>query len=205
MMSIQNIWGDINNKKDDDLLSLLQKPQLSKLTSHNPLEKIKKNLLMNIIWGTIICALYVFVIIHFQIWQVQISMAIVLLFSLWALYTALVQYKKLSTSISSNSSLLSEMKRHAASITTWLNTQQKVALVIYPISAAGGFMLGGVIGSGKSVEVFMSKPIVVVALVVTIIILVPVCYYLAKWMCNYSFGKHLKALQQNILDLESEK
>ncbi len=204
-MSIQNIWGDINNKQDDDLSSLLYKPNLSKLTSHNPLEKIKKNLLMNIVWGIIICAAYIFIIIHFQIWQVQASIGIVLLFSLWALYTAFIEYKKLHTTISANSSLLLEMRRHCESITRWLNTQQKVALIIYPISAAGGFMLGGVIGSGKSVEVFMSKPVVVIALVATIIILVPICYYLAKWMCNYSFGKHLKALQQNIQDLESEK
>jgi len=204
-MSNQYIWDDINNKQDDDLLSLLQKHKLSKLTSHNPLEKIKKNLLMNMVWGIIICALYVFIIIHFQIWQVQVSISIVLLFSLWALYTAWLQYKKLNTSVSSNSSLLSEMKRHYESIETWLNTQQKVALIIYPVSAAGGFMLGGVIGSGKSVELFMSKPIVILILVVTILILVPACYYLAKWMCNYSFGKHLKTLQQNIKDLESEK
>ena len=204
-MSNQYIWDDINNKQDDDLLSLLQKPKLSKLTSHNPLEKIKKNLLMNMVWGIIICALYVFIIIHFQIWQVQVSISIVLLFSLWALYTAWLQYKKLNTSVSSNSSVLSEMKRHCESIETWLNTQQKVALIIYPVSAAGGFMLGGVIGSGKSVELFMSKPIVILILVVTILILVPACYYLAKWMCNYSFGKHLKTLQQNIQDLESEK
>jgi hypothetical protein len=204
-MSNQYIWDDINNKQDDDLLSLLQKHKLSKLTSHNPLEKIKKNLLMNMVWGIIIGALYVFMIIHFQIWQVQVSISIVLLFSLWALYTAWLQYKKLNTSVSSNSSLLSEMKRHYESIETWLNTQQKVALIIYPVSAAGGFMLGGVIGSGKSVELFMSKPIVILILVVTILILVPACYYLAKWMCNYSFGKHLKTLQQNIKDLESEK
>jgi hypothetical protein len=204
-MSIQNIWSDINNKQDEDLLLLIQKPQLSKLTSNSPLEKIKKNLLMNIVWGILICGIYVFIIIHFQIWQVQVSIAIVLLFSLWALYTAFIQYKKLRTSVSANSSLLSEMKRHCESITTWLQTQQKVALIIYPISAAGGFMLGGVIGSGKLVEVFMSKPIVLAAFIATIIILVPACYYLAKWMCNYSFGKHLKALQRNINDLESEK
>ena len=202
-MSIQNIWSDINNKQDEDLLLLIQKPQLSKLTSNSPLEKIKKNLLMNIIWGILICGIYVFIIIHFQIWQVQVSIVIVFLFSLWALYTAFIQYKKLRTSVSATSSLLSEMKRHCESITTWLQTQQKVALIIYTLSAAGGFMLGGVIGSGKLVEVFMSKPIVLAAFIATIIILVPACYYLAKWMCNYSFGKHLKALQRNINDLES--
>jgi glucan phosphoethanolaminetransferase (alkaline phosphatase superfamily) len=204
-MSIENIWQDENNGQDIDLVTLLQKPKLLNLASHHPLEKLKKNLLINIIWGSLICILYIFIIIHFQIWQVQLSISIVLLFSLWALYTAFLEYKKLNTNVSANTALLQEMKRHNESITTWLITQQKVALIIYPISAAGGFMLGGVIGSGKPVEAFMSKPFVIISLIITVIILVPICYYLAKWMCNYSFGKHLKALQQNIKDLEAEK
>ncbi|MCX6208244.1 MAG: hypothetical protein NTZ59_01780 [Bacteroidetes bacterium] len=204
-MSIENIWQDENNGQDIDLVTLLQKPKLLNLVSHHPLEKLKKNLLINIIWGSLICILYIFIIIHFQIWQVQLSISIVLLFSLWALYTAFLEYKKLNTNVSANTALLQEMKRHNESITTWLITQQKVALIIYPISAAGGFMLVGVIGSGKPVEVFMSKPFVIISLIITVIILVPICYYLAKWMCNYSFGKHLKALQQNIKDLEAEK
>ena len=84
-----------------------------------------------------------------------------------------------------------------------MKVQQQAALIIYPISAAGGFLLGGVLGSGKSVEVFMSKTVVQVALLVCIIILTPAAYYLARWMYNCSFGKHLAALQKNINDLES--
>jgi hypothetical protein len=64
--------------------------------------------------------------------------------------------------------------------------------------------LGGVVGSGKSVEAFIIKPTALIAFVITIVVLVPVCYYLAKWMNHLSFGKHLKTLQQNIKDLEAE-
>ncbi|MBC7886741.1 MAG: hypothetical protein H7Z13_02555 [Ferruginibacter sp.] len=204
-MSIENTWSQINDQPDDDLSSVLHQPRLSKRSSHNPLDKIKRNLLINMIWGIIICVFYIVVIIYFRIWQVQIALAIVLIFSLWALYTAYSVYKKINTNISSANSLLIELKRHQQTITGWMHAQQRAGLFIYPVSAAGGFMLGGVIGSGKPVEVFMSKPIVLIALLIIILLLVPACYYLAKWMCRYSFGKHLDALQKNINDLQEEK
>jgi hypothetical protein len=66
-------------------------------------------------------------------------------------------------------------------------------------------MLGGISGSNKSVEVFMNKPGILLALFIALVILVPACWYLTKWMFNYSFGKHLKALKENIRALEEEK
>jgi hypothetical protein len=204
-MNINKTWGQVNDQQDDDLSSLMKTSRLSKFSSHNPLEKIKRNLLINMIWAVLICLLYVVVIFYFRIWQVQLCMGLVLGFSLWALYTAFVQYKKIDSSIMPGNPVLDELKRHYLSITGWMNTQQRVALFIYPVSAAGGFMLGGVSGSGKPVEVFMTKPAVVVALLIAIAVLVPACWYLTKWMFKISFGKHLKSLKENIDALQEEK
>ncbi|HSN60300.1 MAG TPA: hypothetical protein VLR49_05175 [Ferruginibacter sp.] len=109
-MSIEKTWGEINTGNDDDLSDLLHTPQLSKLISHNPLQKIKKNLLINMIWTIVICLLYVVVIIYFNQWPIQLSIGIVLIFSLWALYTTYLQYKKIDTTVAAAGSLLSEMK-----------------------------------------------------------------------------------------------
>ena len=204
-MSIEKTWGEINEGEDEDLSSLLQPNSLSKRPSNNPLEKIKKNLLINIIWAIVISIGYILIIGFFHIWQVQLSLGVVLAFTLWAAYHAWLQYKKINTMVASSGSLLDELKRHHQSISNWMKVQQQVALIIYPISAAGGFLLGGVLGSGKPVEVFMSKTVVQIALPACIIILTPAAYYLARWMYNYSFGKHLAALQKNINDLEVEK
>lgn len=204
-MSIEKTWDALNEEQDEELLSLLKSAGLSRLTSNNPLKKIKRNLLINMIWGILICTGYIAIIIYFQIWQVQLSLGLVLLFSSWAMYTSYLQYQKIDIHVASAGSVLSEMKRHHQSISNWMNTQQRVALFIYPVSAAGGFMLGGAVGSGLPVAAFMSKPSVLIILIICIIVLVPLCYYLARWMFNYSFGKHLKALDENISDLEAEK
>jgi hypothetical protein len=204
-MSIDKKWAGINELQDDDLSSLLKSSRLSKITSHSPLEKLKKNLLINMILGVLICLLYVVVIFYFRIWQVQLCTILVLFFSLWALYTAFLQYKNINSSISANNPLLNELKRHYQSITDWMDMQQRVALFFYPVSAAGGFMLGGVSESGKTVTEFMSKPLVWVTLLIALAVLVPACWYLTKWMFKYSFGKHMKSLKENIDALEAEK
>jgi predicted neutral ceramidase superfamily lipid hydrolase len=204
-MSIENNWSRLDEQQDDDLSSMLQGKKISKHRSQSPLEKIKRNLLINMTWCVVICILYVLIIFYFRYWQVQLAIGIVLLFTFWAFTTAYKIYRKINTTISANNSLLAELKRHHLTVADWMSSQQRVALFVYPVSATGGFMLGGALGSGKSVDYFMSKPLVWLILLITIIVLVPLCYYLAKWMSNYAFGKHLKALQQNIQELEEEK
>ncbi len=204
-MSIENSWNGLTQRQDDDLAALLEPSRLSKLSSHNPLEKIRKNLLMNIVFGFIVCFFYVFIITYYNILQVQIAIGCVLIFSLWALLTAWQEYKKINSSALPSLPVLIELKRHHQSISAWLITQQRVALFVYPVSASGGFMLGGVIGSGKPVEAFIGSSFILISLLVTLIILVPASYYLAKWFSKISFGKHLKALEENIKDLEKEE
>lgn len=200
---MNNTWGEINEPQDDDLSSLLKASRISQISSQNPLEKIKKNLLINMIWGIVICLLYVLIIVYFPIWQVQLCIILVMLFSLWALYTAYQQYQQINSTISPVNPVLDELKRHYQSITNWMNTQQRVALLIYPVSALGGFMLGGVSESGMTVTEFMSKPAVLIALIIALIVLVPACWYLSKWLFHISFGKHMKTLKENIDALEA--
>lgn len=204
-MNIEKNWNEINGNADDELSSLLKETKLSKLSSSSPLEKIKGALVMNMIWVSAICIGYVFIIAYFHIWQVQVLMGIVLAFSLWGLYSAFIQHKKIKTTAAPGASLLHEMKRHYHSISRWMKLQERIGLFIYPFSAAGGFLFGGVLGSGKTVEAFMGRPSVYITLFITIAVLVPAGYFLAKWMFKKSFGKHLAALGENIKALEEEK
>ena len=104
-----------------------------------------------------------------------------------------------------HNTLLQEMERHYQGIQSWMNVQEKAALLIYPVSAAGGFMIGGSLGAGKPIDIVMSKPIMLVSLVVTIAILVPICIYLAKWLNKKAFGRYAAQLKQNIDNLKTEQ
>lgn len=50
------------------------------------------------------------------------------------------------------------MERNFNSFQKWGLLQQKLSLFVFPVAAAGGFILGSTIGSGKLVEVFLYNP-----------------------------------------------
>lgn len=204
-MNIENNWKKSQGSNDQDLSDLLELSNINRLTSKNPLQLIRRNLFWNIILGVIICLGYLFLIYYFPVWQIQAPIFITLIFSVWAVYTAMVEYKKLNSNSSGQNSVLDELKKHQNSINQWMKIQTRIALYIYPVSATGGFMLGGMLGSEKSVEIFMAKPMMWAILILVLLVLVPVCHYCAKWMFKLSFGNHLEAIEQNIIDLQTEK
>ena len=196
-------WKNMEEHQDQDLSSLININTITKLPSNDPLQKIKRNLIINALWGLLIVCLYIFIIIRFPLWQVQLCIGTVMVFTFLGALSAFRLYRKISDKVLNNS-LLQEMERHYNSLQHWMSLQQNVGLLLYPVSAAGGFMLGGFVGSGKPIEVFMSKPIVIIILLVVIAILVPLCYKLAKWMCKKSFGQYADQLKKNIDTLKSD-
>ena len=201
-MNLEEQWKQMD-KGDEDLSSLIQKGVVA-APSKDPLEKIKRNLLINSIWGLVIAAGYVLVLIKFPAWQVLVCIGIVFLFTLWAVAKALLLYREMKKPMPHNT-LLQEMERHYHGIQSWIHVQEKVALLIYPVSAAGGFMVGGSLGAGKPIDVVMSKPSMIVSLVITIAILVPICIYLARWLNKKAFGQYAAQLKQNIDNLKAEQ
>lgn len=204
-MSIEQNWKQFNEEGDDDLSSLLQPGRIQKIQSSDPLLKIKRSLLISIIWAVLIAALYVFVLMRFPYWQVILCIGAVLLFTVWGGFTAYVQYKNIRPFVSGYQSLLAEMEKQYKGIHEWIKLQMKAAIFIYPAAAAGGFMIGGMAGSGKSIEEVFTKPSQIIWLLVVMAILVPCGLYLAKCLLNKSFGRHLVILKKNIDELKEEK
>ncbi len=200
-MSLEKTWQNLDDSSDDDLAALLKSGTLKKV-SHDPITRITRNLLINLYWCVIISIGYIVVLYSFPIWQVQICIAVVLLFTLYAFFSALHHYRQLKKP-PEHTQLLPFMEWHYASITKWLNTVSKVALFVYPVSAAGGFMLGATLGAEKSIEYLLSKKLIQISMPITIAVLVPLCYYLAKWMNKIAFGRHLEQLKKNIDELKS--
>ncbi len=199
-MNIEEAWKQMNDGGQD--VTSLFRQQVSARSAHSPLDKIKRNLLLNSLFGLLICIAYVIIIVVFPAWEVRACIFIVLVFSLWACAGALRLYRQLRHPLPPGN-LLTELERHVKAVKQWTRLQERVALLIYPVSAAGGFMLGGMLGSGKPVRVFLDKPLMQLALLITILILVPLCYYLARWMNRKAFGRYVDQLSEHIQSLQS--
>ncbi|MBS1598378.1 MAG: hypothetical protein JST75_09130 [Bacteroidetes bacterium] len=200
-MNLEEQWKNMANG-DEDLSSLIKKGLPSK-SSKDPLQKIKRNLLGNSIIGVLISIGYIFIMIKFPVWQVLLCIGFVFLFTVWATTKTLMLFAYMNKPNADNT-LLEEMKRHYRGIINWMNIQQRAAWLIYPVSTAGGFMVGGSLGAGKPIAEIMSKPVIIIALLIAIVVLVPVCFSLAKWMCKKAFGEYAEQLKQNIDILQKE-
>ena len=199
-MDLENIWQQAGNK-DDMLNRILQQKNFDHLHSKLPLKKLKKNLLTGIAWAILITAGYLVLFYFIHIWQVYLALSIVIAFNVWIIIITWRLYKTIQDTITPSNSLKQELQKNYDGFQKWWAIQARLGLYVYPVAATGGFMLGGVVGSGKTVEAFLYRPSILIILVITVAIITPVCYYLAKLMFKYAYGRHLKKLKELIDEL----
>ncbi len=202
MNELQEIWEQ--EEQDGDLLQqILHKKSFINSKVQGPLAKLKRNLNLQIWYALIITLAYALLIFYFPYWQVQGCLLLLIGFNLWAVAKAFSLYKSIDLDIT-KFNVLNELKKQYHAFTEWQRQNLRVALFVYPFAAAGGFMLGGTLGSGKTPTLFMNDSKVLIALIITIIILVPLSYLLAKWMTKVAFGKYIIQLKNMIDELEKE-
>jgi hypothetical protein len=187
----------------DELENLLTIEALQTHKSLDPLVKLKRNMRYSSVSALLITGGYVAAILAFPIWQVQLSMMVLIIFNVWMLSTGYVLYRDINLDAAQNS-LLSQLKRIHSLFSRSLREQYKVAILVFPIAATGGFILGGVLGSGKTVEQFFSKPFVWWALVGCIAVLIPAGLWLTKTLNQAAYGKYLDEIADQIEALEKD-
>ncbi len=201
-MDIENVWQR-SGGSDDTLNKMFQQKDFSNFHSNLPLKKLKNNLLMGLIVAVFITALYMVLFYFIEIWQVHVALVIAILFNILVWFDTWKLYTNINVNVSSTNSLKDELQKNYLGFQKWWRIQERLGLFVYPIAATGGFILGGVEGSGKSVEAFLYHPKMLLVLGVTLLILVPLCYYGARWMFNYAYGKHLKKLKKLLDELSN--
>jgi len=182
---------------------MLDKLNVSRLESHSVLKNIKKNMILGGILSVLTSVLILWVGLSFAIWQIQILLAIVLVFCIWTVVITVKLYRQTNIIIASGASLLEQLKSNKASVERYISVQMKVSLFVYPFDIAAGFLVGGVAGSGKPVEVFFQHTIAQVMLGVVIVIFTPLSYYLTRYLFQLFFGRYMAQLTQLIADLEA--
>lgn len=201
MMDIENTWK--NSSGSDDVLHQVLNENINSLHSKLPLKKLKNNLLIGMVWAVLITAVYIMLYFFFKMWQVYIALTTLVVFNTWILIETWKLYKSIPETVSPGLSLKQELEKNYYGFRKWWHIQQRVSLFVYPIAITGGFILGGFLGSGKPVNSFLYNPKMRSILGITILILVPLCYYGARWMFNYAYGQHLKKLKQLIEELST--
>lgn len=203
MNDLKELWKE-NGNGTDMLQQVLQSKAFKKQGLHSPLAKLKRNLTIHLVYAVVITIAYALLIYYFPIWQVQACMLLLIVFNLWAMNKAWALYQQVELSLN-DTNVLTALKKVHHMFTEWERQSLRVALWVYPFAATGGFMLGGTVGSEKTVEVFMSDNRVLIALVIMLVVLVPLSYWLAKWMTRVAFGKYVQQIKERIDELETQE
>jgi hypothetical protein len=202
MNDLKEIWQQ-ETSGGGLLEEMLQNKTFRHANIHTPLAKLKKNLAIHIGYAAIITIGYALIIYYFAFWQVQACMFLLIIFNLWAMVTSYGLYKNIDVHLS-GANVLNELKKHYHAFMEWEKQSMRAGLIIYPFAAAGGFMLGVAVGSGNSPEVWLAESRVLIIMGIVIVVLVPIGYFLAKWMTKVAFGRYVVQLRERINELEAE-
>lgn len=187
----------------DDFNILLETVDLSKIKSKSPLEKIKKSIRMNLFWSIGI-SLGLLILLFFVSPIVKLLLGLVLAWCIWASLDTLKTLRKLESSMDPSSTLLEYLRAQLSFFLKWKENQEKTALAVYPISITGGFILGAQVAGQQDIWHFLSQKYVLLALGLSWLILIPVCYYTTKFLFHLGFSPFLKQLENTIESLQQE-
>jgi len=202
MNELKDIWHQEPNG-GDLLEQMLQNKTFRQANIQTPLAKLKRNLAIHIGYAAIITIGYALIIYYFAFWQVQACMYLLIIFNLWAMITSYKLYKNIDLNLT-GTNVLNELKKHYHAFMEWEKQSMRAGLMIYPFAAAGGFMLGGAVGSGKSPEVWLSDSRIMIIMAIVVMVLVPLGYLVAKGMTKVAFGRYVIQLRERINELEAE-
>jgi hypothetical protein len=202
MNELKEIWQQDPNG-GDLLEQMLQNKTFRHANIHTPLAKLKRNLAIHIGYAVIITIGYALIIFYFAFWQVQACLFLLIIFNLWAMATSYRLYKSIKPGIT-GTNVLNDLKKHYHTFMEWEKQSMRAGLLVYPFAAAGGFMLGGSLGSGKSPEIWLSDTRILLIMGIVVAVLVPLGYLLAKWMTKVAFGRYVLQLKERIDELEAE-
>lgn len=202
MNELKEIWQQ--EPTGGDLLDqMLQSKTFRQGNIQAPLARLKRNLAIHIGYAVIITIGYALITWYFAFWQVQACMLLLIAFNLWAIIKSYDLYRKIDLNLT-GTNVLFELKKHDLAFTEWEKQSMRAGLMIYPFAAAGGFMLGGAVGSGKSPEIWLSDYRIMVIMGIVVLVLVPLGYLAAKWMTRVAFGRYVVQLRERIKELEAE-
>ena len=170
--------------------------------SNHPLWKLRRAIRLNLVFGTVITAGYVALFPFVGHAVVMVFFMLVLVYNMWSLAHTYRLYKRIPSHVAADHDLLSVLREQVEATTAWRRLHQRSGLVMYPLAVTGGFLLGGVHGSGLSPAAFLGKPPVQLALVGALVVLVPLCHVLVRWMTRTAFGVHVEAMRARIAELE---
>ncbi len=202
-MDFQEIWG----KPSEIQPASPDRAQLAEMLgkeSHGLLAKLRQQLRAKMYMG--IGSLGMMVALGFVAKDSNIMMLIVgLMLAMGAVLMAGVyrNYRRLPDHVDMGQEMLPLLRTYDRIVRKALRFEERVGAIFIIPAPALGALLGLSVESGKSLGELLSKPGIIILLLVLMAIVGPLGIWLTIWMNRVAFGKYLDKLKRNIEDLEN--
>jgi hypothetical protein len=200
-MDLQHAWN-APLPEDPTLKSILSSARLQGTGPRDPLATLRKSLAINFAWSIVMGIALLALLFSTPSLTVRVCLAVPVLFCVWSAWDTWKLRASIPAGISGEYAVLPELKRHYEALRRWVQVGQRAGLLVYPFSAAGGFVLGGLAGSGGTVAELMAMRGMFWLLGISLVILTPLCWLGARWMYRLAFGAQEEALRKRINELE---
>lgn len=171
-----------------------------KKDSCDPLIRLRKNLGIKLIWIAGFSLLFLLLIITTDKLYNRILISPLLLAYAVGLTLIYGQYRMLGF-VDKSQNMRYILKAYYYRITRIQQYELKVAVFLYPISITAGFVYG--FSLKRSADEILTDIKILTILIITNLILIPLCYYLARWMDRKAYGRYLDQLKEDIDQLET--
>jgi cation transporter-like permease len=198
MMDLREVWKRVEAEK----LSLPVAGAVEvRKTSKHPVAKLKRAYLISTAFALVFLIGFIVLFFTYHEPLVKGSLVLVIVGYIFFFVVNFSMYRKINVALPVDQSLRKALAHTYDFITDNIRFQERVGLYLYPIAAASGFLMGG--ASGGDLDAILQKKVVLIILLVTVAILTPIGFYLARWMYRVSYGKCLIEIKGLINELDN--
>ncbi len=197
-MDLLEVWKKLETEK---LKQPVKGSVIPPKRSKHPVQKLKSAYLQTTGFAAVFLLMFIYLFFQFDEPLVKGGLVLVILSYIFFFIINYSMYRKVNIELPVDKNLKTALQHTYHFITDNIKFQERVALFIYPIAATSGFLMGGALGS-KNINSMMQEKAVIILLIVTLIILTPLCFYITRWLYKVSYGKCLRELKEKIDELE---
>lgn len=196
-MDLKEVWKKLEQEK---LTQPVAGSEEIYKTSKHPVQKLIRS--FKVALGFVVVFELAFAYLAIAVPQPVVKLAMVVMMIVYIFYF-IANYQTLQhikTTFRMDQNLTHTLQSIYDNTQQSLKFQRRSALFIYPLAATCGFLLGLSI-ERNVVELFENRS-VWISLIITIVVLTPLCYFIAIQLERISYGRYLNQLRNLIHQLE---
>lgn len=199
MNELKQLWGEISQDEQLDLITSRSIAKNIRLKSASTISVLHRKITSKAWFCLGMSVLLVVAIPFVAVYAVQIMLSTILMAYTIAAILIYQELKIIKSHPDAAINLLAYLKSQIYIIEQILKYEALVALLLFPITGAAGFLLGMYWLEPNTA--FLNEPLDWMILLGALIVLMPVCHLATQRINKSSFGDHLKHLMEMVEEM----